>query len=96
MSSQLLLSRCWSARLGVLWFHTPAVLPPGLPAVGGAPCSFSSSSSSGSSSSRGNAPPPVLAIRREESSVWERRAPLNPGHVQNLVRDGVRVSTCSA
>lgn len=23
--------------------------------------------------------------------MWERRAPLNPGHVQNLVRDGVRV-----
>lgn len=33
----------------------------------------------------------VVAIRREESSVWERRAPLNPGHVQSLVKDGVKV-----
>ena len=33
----------------------------------------------------------VLAIRREESSVWERRAPLNPGHVQTLVKNGVKV-----
>ena len=33
----------------------------------------------------------VLAIRREESSVWERRAPLNPGHVQSLVKEGVKV-----
>ena len=33
----------------------------------------------------------VLAIRREESSVWERRAPLNPGHVESLVRTGIKV-----
>lgn len=36
-------------------------------------------------------PGPVIAIRREESSVWERRAPLNPGHVQSLVKKGVTV-----
>ena len=35
--------------------------------------------------------PPTVAIRREDSSVWERRAPLNPAHVHQLVRDGVRV-----
>lgn len=35
--------------------------------------------------------PPTIAIRREDSSVWERRAPLNPAHVNQLVRDGVRV-----
>lgn len=34
---------------------------------------------------------PVLGIRREESSVWERRAPLNPNHVQSLVKEGVKV-----
>lgn len=34
---------------------------------------------------------PTVAIRREDSSVWERRAPLNPAHVHKLVRDGVRV-----
>ena len=34
---------------------------------------------------------PVLALRREESSVWERRAPLNPSHVGSLVKKGVRV-----
>ncbi|XP_003384172.1 PREDICTED: alpha-aminoadipic semialdehyde synthase, mitochondrial-like [Amphimedon queenslandica] len=34
---------------------------------------------------------PVVALRREESSVWERRAPLNPGHVQSLVKKGVTV-----
>ena len=32
-----------------------------------------------------------VGIRREEHSVWERRAPLNPRHVQALVDDGVRV-----
>ena len=36
-------------------------------------------------------PGPVIAIRREESSVWERRAPLNPGHVQSLVKKGATV-----
>ena len=33
----------------------------------------------------------VLGIRREESSVWERRAPLSPNHVQSLVSRGVKV-----
>ena len=34
----------------------------------------------------------VLAIRREESSVWERRAPLSPYHVHLLVKkQGVKV-----
>lgn len=33
----------------------------------------------------------ILAIRREESSVWERRAPLNPNHVESLVRKGIKV-----
>ena len=33
----------------------------------------------------------VLGIRREESSVWERRAPLSPNHVQSLVSKGVKV-----
>ena len=34
----------------------------------------------------------VLAIRREETNIWERRAPLNPNLVQSLVREGVKVS----
>ena len=34
----------------------------------------------------------VLGIRREESSVWERRAPLSPNHVQTLVSKGIKVS----
>jgi alpha-aminoadipic semialdehyde synthase len=33
----------------------------------------------------------VLGIRREESSVWERRAPLSPNHVQSLISKGVKV-----
>ena len=33
----------------------------------------------------------TLAIRREESSVWERRAPINPNHVESLVRKGINV-----
>ena len=33
----------------------------------------------------------MLGIRREESSVWERRAPLNPNHVSSLVKEGVKV-----
>lgn len=33
----------------------------------------------------------TLAIRREESTVWERRAPLNPNHVHTLVKHGVTV-----
>ena len=44
-----------------------------------------------SNSSRGCTEGKVLAIRREETSVWERRAPLNPNHVQTLVSDGVKV-----
>ena len=35
--------------------------------------------------------PKVLAVRREEYTVWERRAPLNPQHVKSLVRDGYKV-----
>ena len=34
---------------------------------------------------------PVIAICREESSIWERRAPLNPGHVGKLVKEGFTV-----
>ena len=34
----------------------------------------------------------VLAIRREDNSIWERRAPLSPSHVESLVQDGVKVS----
>ena len=33
----------------------------------------------------------VLAMRREDNSVWERRAPLSPSHVQQLVKSGVKV-----
>jgi len=33
----------------------------------------------------------VLAIRREDASVWERRAPLSPNHVRQLARAGVKV-----
>ncbi|CAL4103454.1 unnamed protein product, partial [Meganyctiphanes norvegica] len=33
----------------------------------------------------------VLAIRREDQSVWERRAPLGPSQVQRLVKDGVKI-----
>lgn len=33
----------------------------------------------------------MLAIRREDQSVWERRAPLAPLHVRELVRKGVKV-----
>ena len=33
----------------------------------------------------------VLGIRREDASIWERRAPLAPGHVRKLVRRGVKV-----
>ncbi|XP_065176515.1 alpha-aminoadipic semialdehyde synthase, mitochondrial-like [Sycon ciliatum] len=34
---------------------------------------------------------PCIGIRREESSVWERRAPLAPHHVRTLTRDGFQV-----
>ncbi|XP_037960737.1 alpha-aminoadipic semialdehyde synthase, mitochondrial [Teleopsis dalmanni] len=33
----------------------------------------------------------VIAIRREDQSVWERRAPFGPSHVQKLVKKGVKV-----
>ncbi|XP_036356973.1 alpha-aminoadipic semialdehyde synthase, mitochondrial isoform X2 [Octopus sinensis] len=33
----------------------------------------------------------VLAIRREDVNVWERRAPLSPAHVKQLVKDGIKV-----
>lgn len=33
----------------------------------------------------------VIAIRREDQSVWERRAPFAPQHVKRLVRKGVTV-----
>lgn len=33
----------------------------------------------------------VLAIRREDVSVWERRAPLAPKHVKELINEGVKV-----
>lgn len=33
----------------------------------------------------------VVAIRREDASIWERRAPLAPAHVQKLRKAGVRV-----
>lgn len=33
----------------------------------------------------------VLGIRREESSMWERRAPLSPNHVQSLISRGIKV-----
>ncbi len=33
----------------------------------------------------------MIAIRREDQSIWERRAPLAPAHVRKLVRDGIKV-----
>lgn len=33
----------------------------------------------------------VIAIRREDASIWERRAPLAPHHVDKLTKKGVRV-----
>lgn len=34
----------------------------------------------------------VIAIRREDQSIWERRAPLSPNHVRKLVmKDGYKV-----
>lgn len=33
----------------------------------------------------------ILGIRREDASIWERRAPLAPAHVRKLVRRGVKV-----
>ena len=34
----------------------------------------------------------MLGIRREESSLWERRAPLSPNNVQSLVSKGAKVN----
>lgn len=33
----------------------------------------------------------VMAIRREDINVWERRAPIAPSHVAELVNKGVKV-----
>jgi hypothetical protein len=34
----------------------------------------------------------VIAIRREDQSIWERRAPLSPNHVRKLIyKDGYKV-----
>lgn len=33
----------------------------------------------------------LIAIRREDASLWERRAPLAPKHVRKLTKKGVRV-----
>ena len=33
----------------------------------------------------------VMAIRREDINVWERRAPIGPSHVAELVNKGIRV-----
>jgi len=33
----------------------------------------------------------VFAIRREDNTVWERRAPLAPSHVRELVKKGIKV-----
>ncbi|CAA3006406.1 alpha-aminoadipic semialdehyde synthase, mitochondrial [Olea europaea subsp. europaea] len=38
-----------------------------------------------------NAPRHVVAIRREDASIWERRAPLAPYHVEKLTKQGVRI-----
>ena len=32
-----------------------------------------------------------MAIRREDQSLWERRAPLGPQHVRKLIKEGVKV-----
>lgn len=33
----------------------------------------------------------VVAIRREDASIWERRAPLAPYHVERLTKKGIRI-----
>lgn len=33
----------------------------------------------------------IIAIRREDQSVWERRAPFAPHHVKRLVKSGINV-----
>ena len=37
---------------------------------------------------RGNG---VIGVRREDKNKWERRVPLTPSHVQELVGQGIRV-----
>lgn len=49
--------------------------------------SFSSTSAAAAVAER----KPTIAIRREDINVWERRAPLSPVHVRQLVRQGFRV-----
>lgn len=34
---------------------------------------------------------PTIAIRREDNSVWERRAPLAPADVRQIVRENINV-----
>ncbi|GAU93378.1 hypothetical protein RvY_05330 [Ramazzottius varieornatus] len=53
------------------------------------PCANALTRSPKSTSSRSHQP--IMAIRREDQSVWERRAPLAPNHVRKLVRQGVKV-----
>ncbi len=72
---------------GKVWPKLHAPLPTGVVVrmvVGGA------LSLSSSAAVRGR--DKVLAIRREESSVWERRAPLSPYHVHSMVKKGIKVS----
>ena len=46
----------------------------------------------GSIRAAGSSSRPVIAIRREDNSVWERRAPFSPVHVRELInRHGVKV-----
>lgn len=33
----------------------------------------------------------MVAIRREDQSVWERRAPFAPHHVKKLVQSGLKM-----
>ncbi|KAK9873152.1 hypothetical protein WA026_021385 [Henosepilachna vigintioctopunctata] len=33
----------------------------------------------------------IMAIRREDQSIWERRAPFAPSHVRKLVKQGIKV-----
>lgn len=33
----------------------------------------------------------VMAVRREDSSVWERRAPVSPANVRSLTKEGVKI-----
>lgn len=33
----------------------------------------------------------IMAIRREDINVWERRSPISPAHVSELVNKGIKV-----